>query len=112
MELNLFLGGINCFVALIMIILFIPLKKGLIQMNIVYGIRFRKSFQSEETWQKINEYGAKRFLLWSIPLFFIGCIAFIIPFDNNIFLIALFSAAPVLIILPPTIESYLYAKKV
>ena len=30
-------------------------------MNHLYGIRIKKSFESEDSWYKINEYGGKQF---------------------------------------------------
>jgi hypothetical protein len=92
-----------------MIILAIPLKKGMIKMNWLYGFRFKKSFESDENWYKINEYGARRFIFWAVPLLIIGGLSFVIPFGGNEPLILLFAFAP-LIVLIPAIESYLYAK--
>ena len=108
-ETNIILGLSNCIVGILMIIVCIPLKKGIVKMNMLYGIRFEKSFESEENWYKINEYGAKRFILWALPLFILGICAFLIPFDNEI-LILIFAFAPLVIILIPTVESYYYAK--
>ena len=111
MDTNIILGISNCIIGLLMLLLFIPLKKGLIKMNFVYGVRFQKSFESDELWYKINEFGANRFMKWSLLLFIIGIVAFFISFNNNIFLILIFASAPLLVILPPTIETYLYAKQ-
>ena len=109
-NINLILGLSNFIVGLLMIVLFIPLKKGFIKMDMLYGIRFETSFESEKKWYKINEYGAKRFMLWSFPLIAIGLFSFFIPFNENLILIIIFSFTPSLILIP-TIESYLYAEK-
>jgi hypothetical protein len=109
-EINIILGISNVIVGLIMIALFIPLKKGLVKMNIAYGVRIKKSFESEENWYTINKYGAKRFMFWSIPLILVGLFTFFIPLNENEILILLFACAP-LIVLIPTIETLLYAKK-
>lgn len=108
-EANIIVGLSNCIVGILMIVLCIPLKKGIVKMNMLYGIRFEKSFESEEYWHKINEYGAKRFIFWSLPLLALGICAFLIPFDTEI-LILIFAFAPLVIILIPTVQSYYYAK--
>ena len=106
---NVVIGISNFLVGLIMILLSIPLKNGLIKMNKLYGFRFSKSFESDENWYKINEYGAKRFMFWSIPLLFVGLFSFFLTFDNNTILILIFSCFPVIILIP-TFECYLFAK--
>ena len=108
-TINLVLGLTDILVGLIMILLAFPLKKGLIKMNWWYGFRFSKSFNSDEKWLKINEYGANRFMKWAIPLILFGIIALFIPFNNNIVLVLLFSFLPMMIIIP-ALECYLFSK--
>ena len=50
----------------------IPLVKRKIKMNRWYGIRIRKAFASQENWEKINEYGGRAMIRWSIPILVIG----------------------------------------
>ena len=109
--LNITLGFANIIIGLIMIVLSIPLKKGLIKMNVFYGVRIPKSFDSEENWYKINKYGANRLILWAFPIIVIGLIAFFIPFNENEVFLWIFSLAP-LIVLIPTVEIILYARKI
>jgi hypothetical protein len=56
------LGLSNVFVGALIIAVCIPLLKNKIRMNRWYGMRFRKSFESDENWYKINRYGAKRMI--------------------------------------------------
>lgn len=109
-EINIILGLSNVITAIIMILVVIPLKNGSIKMNQIYGMRISKAFESDENWYKINKYGANRFIIWTIPLFIIGLITFFIPFNNNGILIPIFALAPLIIIIP-TVETYIYAKK-
>ncbi len=88
----------------------IPLFKEKVKMNHLYGIRFAKSFESEENWYKINKHGAKRSVVWSIPIVIIGTITLLPPLYNSVAGIVLAAVAP-LIILIADIESYLYARK-
>jgi uncharacterized membrane protein len=58
----------------------IPLYFGKIKMNRVYGFRIGKAFESEKNWLKINRYGAKAIMWWSIVLMVLGiCCLFIDP---------------------------------
>lgn len=58
----------------------IPLLKCRIKRNRWYGMRIRKAFVSEENWKKINEYGARAIIQWSMPLLGMGLILSIAAF--------------------------------
>ena len=49
-----------------------PALLGKIKMNCVYGFRIRKAFESEENWYKINRYGAKTLMCWSVVIMGVG----------------------------------------
>lgn len=106
---NIFVAIINIACGLLFVCLGIPLYKERVKMNHFYGVRFNKSFESEETWYKINKYGAKRLMTWSIPLFIVGIIAIFLP-PLNEFLMIMFTFAPCIVLIP-AIESYIYSKK-
>ena len=57
----------------------IPLLMGETKRNRLYGIRFHKSFESEENWCKINRYSAKEIIFWSIPIMIVGIAALFVP---------------------------------
>lgn len=80
---NIALGISNIFVGLLIIVICIPLVLGKVPMNNVYGIRFKKSFESEEFWYKINAYGGKLLIIWSIPLVFLGVVTFFLPLEGR-----------------------------
>jgi hypothetical protein len=50
----------------------IPLVKHKVKMNRTYGVRIRKAYSSPENWEKINEYGGRALIYWSIPIFVMG----------------------------------------
>jgi len=56
----------------ILIAVCLPLYLGKIKMNPVYGFRIRKAFESSENWYKINRYGAKAVMCWSVVIMAIG----------------------------------------
>jgi len=103
-------GGSIVFCSLVCIGLGIPLLKGKIKMNRYYGVRFAKSFESEENWYKINKYGAKRLIIWSVPMLIIGVATFFVPMRDRPLLAVPFSVVPVIVVIP-VVESYFYARK-
>ena len=104
------LGISNIFVAALFIVLSIPLVKGKIPMNKVYGVRIKKAFESDENWYKINAYGGKQLILWSIPLVLLGVVTFFVPLEANGPLITAVACAPLIVVIP-AITSCAYAKK-
>jgi len=46
----------------------IPLYLSKIKMNYYYGFRIGKAFESEENWYRINRYGAKTLICWSVVI--------------------------------------------
>ncbi len=108
---NLILGFANIFAGLLIILLSIPLLKGKIKMNSLYGVRFAKSFASESHWYKVNRYGAKQMILWAVFIVLSGITAFFLPLQENSPLALLITFAPVILVLIPCVQSYRYAKK-
>lgn len=106
---NIILGLSNIFVAFI-IGISIPLVMRKIPMNHIYGVRFSKSFESENNWYKINEYGGKKLIIWAIPLIMIGIITFFLLLKGNGVLIILIACAPLMVIVP-AVMSYKFSKQ-
>jgi hypothetical protein len=79
-------------------------------MNCWYGMRFRKSFESNENWYKINGYGARRMIQWSIVIIVIGLLTFVAPLETRKNLRLAIRSAPLIVIIP-VIETWLFAKK-
>lgn len=100
--------------ALLCILLSVPLLQGQVKMNRVYGIRFKKAFESEQLWYQINAYGARRIILWSVVVLAVGVAAFFVDFGGAGAVrsgrILAFGCAP-LIVLIPCLETYLYTRK-
>lgn len=103
----------NIALALILIGISVPLVLGKISMNSTYGIRFAKSFESDELWFKINRYGGKQLIKWSIPIAVLGLASLVFPtlatgLTNFLLLTC---AVPLVFILIAVTTSYQYAKK-
>ena len=73
-SINIHLGVTLIFCGLLFIGINIPLYKGSIKMNYWYGFRIGKAFDSEQNWYDINKYGAKRLMIWSVPIIITGII--------------------------------------
>jgi uncharacterized membrane protein len=83
MKPNIVFGLMNIASALLIIGISIPLVKRKIKMNHLYGVRIKKSFESEANWYKINAYGGKQLIIWSTPLIIAGLICFFVPIDDQ-----------------------------
>jgi len=108
------LGSINIGTALLLIVLSIPLVKRKIKMNDFYGVRIKKAFESEENWFNINEYGGKQLIIWSMPMFLVGIICFLISMEdpNAIVLPLILGFAPMTVcIVGALIRILEYARK-
>ena len=104
------LGLLNICVAAVCILINIPLLKRKIPMNRWYGARFKKSFESEENWYRINAHSAKQAILWSIPLLLIGVITLFLPLAEHRGLSNVLVFGPLLLCVP-CLLSYRYARK-
>ncbi len=109
-SLSIIFGISHIFLALVIALISIPLVRGEMPMNRWYGIRFKKSFESDENWYRINKYGGRQLLIWSAVLAILGIATIFLPIDQNSILFFPILLAP-LIILVPAVTSYMYARK-
>ncbi len=96
--------------AVVMILVSIPMLMRKIPMNRWYGARFKKSFESEENWRRINAYSAKQLIIWSVLLLIVGVVALFLPPEENSGLFHAIALSPVLVCVP-CLLSYRYARK-
>ena len=98
MKVNIIFALANIISALLIIGISIPLVLRKIQMNYIYGIRIKESFVSEENWFKINEYGGKQMIIWSLPLLAAGILCLFITIHTaNGILLLIMGIAPIII---------------
>jgi uncharacterized membrane protein len=105
---NIIIGIAYIFIGLLLIGLAIPMYLGKVKMNKVYGARFKKSFESDENWYKINKYAGKLMIICSIPIVVLGVLSFFITF--NIITLILYVILLIVLVLIATFQSYNYAK--
>lgn len=102
------LGALNLVCAILCIALARPLVQRKVKPNHYYGIRFAKSFESDELWYQINEFGGRRLIFWSIPIGLCGLLVLVAPLPQPVVLGLAF--APMLLLVG-CIESYRFAKR-
>jgi hypothetical protein len=107
----LFIGVSPLAVATLVGLLCIPLLRGRIPRNRLYGMRFAKSFESEENWLRINRYGARRFVLWSAVLFTTGLAIILVPLSESNGALLLSALAPAIVYVWAAIETHRYARQ-
>lgn len=101
----------NTLVGVLFLAVSIPLVKNWVTMNRFYGVRIKKAYESEENWYKLNNFFGKRLLFWSIILICISISNYFITIDKNPVLYEIFALAPAIILIPPVIEIFIFAKK-
>ena len=110
-ELNLLFCATYGIIGLLMVALSIPLLKGKIKKNLWYGVRIPKSFESEENWMVINQYGARRFIQFSLGFFLLSFFAAILPFSTMPWLLYALPMVLIILVTIPIIDVILYARK-
>lgn len=109
-QTSLFLGLMNLVLGLVVLIMSIPLVRGKVRMNPVFGARVARSFESEGNWDRINRYGGRQLMIWGTILVLIGIICLVLDLGSSPEITILLAFAP-LLLLVPAIRTVLYAKK-
>lgn len=109
-QTSLFLGLMNLVLGLVVLIMSIPLVRGKVRMNPVFGARVAKSFESEENWDRINRYGGCQLMIWGTVLVLIGIICLVLDLGSSPEITIVLAFAP-LLLLVPAIRTVMYAKK-
>lgn len=91
-------------------LLSIPLLKGKVGMNRIYGVRFRQSCASDEMWYRLNRYGARQLILWSVPLVLLGIVVVFIPLEEGSTVGTLLLLAPLVSALGGAFFTHRYAR--
>lgn len=95
----------------LIIALSIPLVQGRVAPNSLYGIRLPQSFQSDEAWYAINRFGAKRLIMWAIPLTLVGIVCFFLSLQSHPTLALTIGLAPLVFLFIPCFESWQFARR-
>jgi hypothetical protein len=113
-ELNIIFGITNIACGVLFVLISVPLVTKKVPMNKLYGFRLSKAFTSQENWYKINRYGGKQLIQWSVLLFIIGILYFIFPIreaPHETFNTVLAVAPIVICTTIPILKTVLYARE-
>jgi hypothetical protein len=97
-------------VGLIVIGLAIPLVRGQIGRNGLYGVRFPQSFQSDDARYAINRFGGRCMIAWAVPLTLVGVACFFIPLQSHTGLTLILGFAPLAFVLAPCLQAWRFAR--
>lgn len=98
------------FCGALFVLIDLPLLFDLVPMNRWYGVRIPKSYSSDENWYKLNRFGAKCLIGWSVVPIGAGVANLIVPFvtEDRAWLVAVIVMVPVLAALA---QILVYARK-
>jgi hypothetical protein len=99
------------FTGALCILLSLPLIKRKIPRNSFYGMRFPQSYQSDEAWFKINEFGGKQMLLWSLLIIAAGTLALFLPLQGHPARALFIGLFPLVFILTPVLLTWRFARR-
>ncbi len=102
-------GTMNLTIGLVLIAAAVPLVLKWVPMNRLYGVKLKKSFESDENWYAINAYGGKWLVAVGAVLAAVGAILLDIDIQQD-WLVQALSFAPVLIVLA-IIPIVIYSRK-
>ena len=89
----------------------IPLLKGRIPPNAIYGVRIKKSFESEANWYAINRYGAVWLMGYGAAFVLLGLLALALPLASHPLLIFAVAFAPLWLLIVPAVQILRYSRR-
>lgn len=92
------------------ILLSLPLIKRRIPRNSFYGMRFPQSYQFDEAWFKINTFGGKQMLQWSLAIIATGTLTLFLPLQTHPARALFLGFTPLIFILIPILQTWRFAK--
>lgn len=105
-ELNLWLGFMNLLCAVVFGVMALPLRRGNVQRNEVFGFRLQVAMESDEAWDRYNRIFGRYLLIWSIVVGALGLICLWWPPLTGLW-VWFFALAPCLVVLacPQTLRA-------
>ena len=95
-----------------LILVCLPLALRRVKINDFGGVQLAKSFESEETWYDLNQYGARITIKWASITIGSGLAAFVVRFEDSLLISILWVMLPVSITtFIPIIKTMRYAKR-
>jgi uncharacterized membrane protein len=107
---GLLIGLYNVLFGIVIVMVALPLSQGKVAMNHFYGVRVRRSFESEEKWYKINRFGGRQLMIWGAIIAAMGAMMIFLDLEKIGEGMYLFLFVP-LLVLVPAVRSVLYARR-
>jgi hypothetical protein len=93
------------------VLLSLPLIKRKIPRNSFYGMRFAASYQSDQAWYEINEFGGKQMLFWSLLIIAAGTLTLFLPLRGHPTRTLFIGLFPLIFILTPVLLTWRFARR-
>jgi hypothetical protein len=107
--LGIIIGAGWIFVAVVIIAVCVPLTKDKIPPNRYYGMRFAKSFTSDEAWYAINRYGGRQMIMWAVPMLLCGIVILFLPISPRYAIVLV--PVELAFVIVPSIKTFLFANR-
>jgi hypothetical protein len=89
----------------------LPLIRRKVPKNLLYGVRIKAAYESDERWYEINEYGGRQIAMWSWVITGLGVVGFFVP-EGLLLTYAMVTLAIVcLVLLVPAIQISRFARR-
>lgn len=89
----------------------VPLVRGRVRRNRLYGVRLPQSLKSDEAWYKINRFGGTRLIAWAIPLLATGLVCLFLRLRGHAFLTLVLGFGPLLFLVVPAFQIWRFARR-
>ena len=105
------IGGCYLGLGLLGYLISLPLIRGQVPMNHLYGVRTRKSFSSPENWDAINRYGGRQLAGYALGNALVGLVALFVPVAPDRWYFWAILSAPAWLMVPMLWRIFAFAKR-
>jgi hypothetical protein len=92
------------FCGIFLTIICLPLLKGKVIFDSLYGVSIKKAFKSEENWYRLNKFGAEKFIPSSLFLIVLGFTSLLYPVTSMYSRFFVFVVVPLVAVTIPVIQ--------
>ena len=105
------IGGGLTLAGLLIIAVSIPLVRGWVPRNSLYGVRTPTTLKSDDAWFEINRYGGRQLIAWAIPLIVAGATCFFLPLQVHPVRAIVLGFSPLAILAIPIVRIMMFARR-
>ncbi len=93
-SINLIMSAVSIFIGLLFVGLSMPLTQRKVKVNSWYGIRFQKSYESDQAWYDINAYGGRIMVYAGILMVLVGILSLFVNMESSTLVTLAIAFAP------------------